>query len=136
MARGGGGRGRKVTINSGKWQTVAKSSNTNDNSDSDDEVIAKKMSNEDWQLYLEWMADVQLICVKRGEPFLFFVLTFVLFNHTSHFSFSTIFMLAINISYSVHNCILEEIMSTYCPETSDSYERILAETKEWIQNHR
>ena len=96
MARGGGGRGRKVTINSGKWHTVAatKSSNTNDNSDSDDEVIAKKMSNEDWQLYLEWMADVQLICVKRGEPFLFFVLSFVLFNHTSHFSFS----------YYIHAC--------------------------------
>ena len=129
MARGGGGRGRKVTINSGKWHTVNKTVNksTNDNSDSDDEEIAKKMTNEDWQLYLEWSADVQVICVKRGELPLFVVIVLCCFS----FIISSILMKQI-----VHNAILEEIMSTYCPETSDSYERILAETKEWIQNHR
>ena len=81
MARGGGGRGRKVTINSGKWQTV-KSTNSN-SQDSDDEVIATKMTNEDWSRLFEWFAEAQVECVKRGEPFLFFVLfAVVLFNRT------------------------------------------------------
>jgi len=74
MARGGGGRGRKVVVNSGKWQTVTKTNaNSTDNSDSDDERITTKMTNEDWSRLFEWFAEAQVICVKRGELFLFFV---------------------------------------------------------------
>ena len=64
MARGGGGRGRKVTINSGKWHTVK--SNTNANEDSDEE-IAKKMTDADWQRYFQIMDEMQVIFVKQGE---------------------------------------------------------------------
>ena len=126
MARGGGGRGRKVVVNSGRWHTVTK---TNTEDSGEDEVVAKKMTDADWQEYFQYMADVQVLSVTRGEPFLFFVLT--LLCYCNKLCFSSILMKQI-----VHNSILDEIMSTYCPETSDSYERILAETKEWIQNHR
>ena len=64
MARGGGGRGRKVTINSGKWHTV-KSSKTNAN-DSDDEEVTK-MTDADWQRYFEIMDDMQYHFVEQGE---------------------------------------------------------------------
>lgn len=129
MARGGGGRGRKVVMNSGKWQTVTKSSSpTKANDDSDDEGIATKMTNEDWSRLFEWFAEAQVICVKRGElPLFFFLLAVVLFNHTQSL---------LIYQQIVHNSILKEVMQTYCPETVDSYEKILAETDEWIKNHR
>jgi len=64
MARGGGGRGRKVVVNSGKWHTV-KSSKTNAN-DSDDEEVTK-MTDADWQRYFEIMDDMQYHFVEQGE---------------------------------------------------------------------
>lgn len=64
MARGGGGRGRKVVVNSGRWHTVTKS--TNADQDSDDEAVTKKMTNEDWQRYFEIMDEMQVNFVKQG----------------------------------------------------------------------
>ena len=89
MARGGGGRGRKVVMNSGKWQTVTKSSSpTKASDDSDDEGIATKMTNEDWSRLFEWFAEAQVICVKRGElPLFSFCLLLCCLIILSRFSF-------------------------------------------------
>ena len=83
MARGGGGRGRKVVVNSGKWQTVTKSSTTNANDDSDEEVT-KKMTDADWNRYFEIMDEMQVIFVKQGEQrlkFLYFRGLLILFSN-------------------------------------------------------
>ena len=119
MARGG--RGKKVVINSGKWRTV-KSSKTNN--DSDDEEVTK-MTDADWQRYFEIMDDMQYHFVEQGELSSGLI---QMFNHS--------LLIHILPPMTVYFSIQEEIMKTYCPETSDAYERVLAETKEWIQNNR